>query len=138
MSYLLAIDDDETTLFLVEELFRRAGFSGEVVSVTGGAEALQIAAEREPPGLVILDLRMPMMNGFEVLEELANQNLWSGVPVIVHSSSQRPADHERARSFPGVRDFVEKMLTSQQAADWKAAYFQPVGSPAEPLDANHG
>jgi DNA-binding response OmpR family regulator len=76
-----------------------------VREAAGGSEALELAAA-EAPHLVIVDLRMPGVSGFEVVETL-KQRYETAVPVIVLSGVEDPAD--RVRAFEaGADDFVAK------------------------------
>lgn len=62
------------------------------------------------PGLLLLDLKMPEMNGFEVLQWLRNSAEWSNLPVVVHSGSDLPQDRKKASDL-GARAYYAKSCT---------------------------
>jgi len=80
---LLVIDDDETSRYVVKNLLTHCDF--QVLEAGGGEEGLRKAGE-EKPDLVILDLAMPDLSGFEVLRRLKQDAKTAKIPVIVHTS----------------------------------------------------
>jgi DNA-binding response OmpR family regulator len=90
---VLAIDDDPMALELIEAVLVPEGYS--VVKATGGAEGVQVA-EREKPALVILDLLMPEVDGFTVVERLRASNKTARIPIVILTSrSMSPEEKER-------------------------------------------
>lgn len=77
---VLVIDDDPVILELMEAVLRPEGF--EVLKAKDGRHGLQIARERNP-ALVVLDLLMPEMNGFEVVDEMHGRPETSAIPIVV-------------------------------------------------------
>jgi CheY-like chemotaxis protein len=78
----------------------------DVVEAEHGRAALQRTAERVPD-LVLLDLMMPEMNGFEFLEALRERESWRAIPVVVISARELTAD-DRRRLNGGVEQVVAK------------------------------
>lgn len=70
-------------------------------------ESISLMADAEIPDLIILDINMPLMDGWEFLESLKN-TMSSAVPVCMTSSSIDPDDKSRADKHPMVVDFIEK------------------------------
>ncbi|MGH7968385.1 MAG: response regulator [Limisphaerales bacterium] len=115
-SCVLQIDDDENDIYLLKFAWEQANVKPPLVAVTSGMEALRYFerqgqfsdAERYPfPSLVLLDLRMPRMNGLEVLEWMrAQPKLW-GLVVVVLTASAYPDDVEQACKL-GANAFVQK------------------------------
>jgi signal transduction histidine kinase/DNA-binding response OmpR family regulator len=92
-SKVLAIDDDPLAIALIETILEPAGFS--VVAALGGEEGLR-AARAERPALIILDLLMPEVDGFDVLEGLGADPTTRGIPVVILTSKTIDArDRER-------------------------------------------
>ncbi len=80
---LLLIDDDEVSRYLVRNVLAQGNF--RIIEAKSGQEGLQKASE-EKPDAVILDLVMPEMSGFEVLQQLKANPETSAIPVIIHTS----------------------------------------------------
>jgi chemotaxis protein histidine kinase CheA len=91
---VLTIDDSATVRDLLVELLGRAGFE---VSVAASSEEGLSAVTRHTPDLVLLDVDMPGMNGFDVLREMRGRGI--GVPVVMLSARSSDADQERAASL---------------------------------------
>ena len=105
---VLAADDEESDRMILQLVFRRAKLSRSLVLVRDGQEAVDYLsgsgdyADRLAyplPGLVVLDLKMPRMNGFDVLAWLATQTSLREVPTVVLSSSADESDIKRARQL---------------------------------------
>ena len=77
---VLVVDDDPKTREMLRRTLQKAGCT--VAEAANGSEAIE-ALERATPGLVLLDLMMPGMDGFEVLERLQGEETWREVPVII-------------------------------------------------------
>jgi CheY-like chemotaxis protein len=90
---VLAIDDDPMALELIEAVLAPAGY--QVLKATNGHQGVA-AAKIELPGLVIVDLLMPEMDGFAVVEQLRADQTTSGIPIVILTSrSMDPAERER-------------------------------------------
>jgi two-component system phosphate regulon response regulator PhoB len=104
MSTILLAEDDPDILHMVAYKLRRAGF--EVVEATDGIAALD-ACRREPPDLVLLDLRMPRMDGISVCRELRAGPRTGDLPIIMLTARARAQDRELAFAA-GATDYVVK------------------------------
>lgn len=79
---VLVIEDDRDVCDAVRDSLEDAGYG--VVVAGNGAAALELLCDlREPPGLILLDLMMPVMDGERFLEEVAKHPGWAAVPVVV-------------------------------------------------------
>ncbi len=92
---VLAVDDDPQALALVDEILRREGL--RVLQAQGGEEALTLA-ERERPDIMLLDLMMPGMSGFEVLATLRSQASTASIPVLILTARDLTPDDKRQLS----------------------------------------
>jgi two-component system nitrogen regulation response regulator GlnG len=99
---LLVIDDDPGNRRLVKAIFDRQGF--EVLDAHDGATGLEIAAASQPD-VVLLDLRMPGLDGFEVLEQFTTSR--PGMPVVILTGSQDVKDAVRATQL-GAFNYLTK------------------------------
>ena len=84
---ILLVDDDRDLLEMLRSIFRRAGYT-DLVTASSGQEALQIWREQQP-ALIILDVMMPGMDGFEVLREIRRT---SSVPVLMLTAGGEAED----------------------------------------------
>jgi signal transduction histidine kinase/ActR/RegA family two-component response regulator len=91
----LIVDDSEDTIAMLEQLLRISG--ANVTSATNGAEALRLASEREFD-VVLSDISMPEMDGFEFLQRLRKIAGREEIPVIAITGFGRPGDVERVRA----------------------------------------
>src|SRR5438067_508618 len=96
---ILCVDDDATTRFVFATALRRAGF--EVREAASGAEGLRLAADK--PDLVILDVRLPDMSGFEVCARIKADPVTAAIPVL-HLSGVASSVQERAEGLLGGAD----------------------------------
>lgn len=101
---ILAIDDTPENLELLSQLLKDSHY--KVRSVTKGTTAIR-AAQAAPPDLILLDINMPGMGGYEVCEKLKADDRTREVPVIFISASDETLDKVRAFEVGGV-DFVTK------------------------------
>lgn len=101
---ILFIDDDELLGDVLTQKIRNEGY--EVTLVRDGADGLQ-ELRAEKPDLMLLDLVLPSMNGYEILEAKKKDPAIADVPVIIISNSGQPVDVERAHAL-GVKDYLLK------------------------------
>jgi CheY-like chemotaxis protein len=113
---VLVADDDENDIRLLKRAFLRAGIDVPMKWVRDGEEAIQYLqgdssfADRDAfpiPMLLLLDLKMPRTNGFEVLEWLRQQAGLRRLLVVVMTSSDEPQDIDRAYDL-GANSFLKK------------------------------
>ncbi|HEV7767255.1 MAG TPA: response regulator [Thermoanaerobaculia bacterium] len=101
---LLLVDDDATVHQMLEQELVKEGYVLEIA--TSGADAIE-RAERSHPDVIILDLMMPGMSGFEVAERLRQRESTAHIPIIVLTAKDlTAADHDRLRH--GVSGLVLK------------------------------
>lgn len=116
---ILHIEDDPNDVLLLEHACRKARVSCYIRRVADGDEAIAYLrgidgfADREKfplPRLILLDLKMPRLNGFDVLEWLGKHDKFRTVPVVVLSSSNHDADLKRAYAL-GVNSYLIKPVS---------------------------
>lgn len=108
---ILIVDDDAQTRDLLRSSIEKAGFMAE--EATNGREAVERLDEVEP-ALILLDLMMPEMNGFEFLAELRGHPRWANVPVIVITSKDLSAE-ERSVLTGDVQRVLMKGAYSRES-----------------------
>ncbi|MGI8460453.1 MAG: response regulator transcription factor [Solirubrobacterales bacterium] len=101
---VLCVDDDQHILELVRLALEQEGC--EVVTAADGGEALKVAAERLPQ-ICVLDAMMPVLDGFEVARQLAEDPHTSEIPVLLLTAKDR--DEVAARGFAtGPAEYLQK------------------------------
>ena len=103
----LIVDDLPLDAELTRRVLESCKETPEIVIVSDGEEALRELDKTQDFDLVLLDLRLPKIDGFEVLKELSSKPFLSEVPVVVLSNSRNEADQMRTRML-GATEFVEK------------------------------
>ena len=106
MSTILVVDDEPVNLDLLEALLTPAGYR---VRTASGAIPALTAVGQERPDLILLDLMMPGMSGFDVCEQLRVHPATAGIPVIIVSAVSQLGGMERARTL-AVDDFLAKPI----------------------------
>ena len=126
---ILQVEDDENDVFLLNHAFKTVGLSKLLRVVTDGGQAIDYLdgrgefADRKRyavTSLIILDLKLPRVSGFEVLHWLRHASALSHLPVIIFSSSAHPGDIDRAYGM-GANSFVVKPSTLHERAAFARA-----------------
>lgn len=121
LNRILLVDDDDVTNIYNQILIRKLGVADNVDVATNGRKALDYLRERSFtngetfPELVLLDINMPEMNGFEFLEEYGKMPDASHneLPIVMLTSSDHDMDLERAQSFPYLSGYYVKPLREE-------------------------
>ncbi len=113
---ILIIDDDEISRYLLKGILGNSGY--RLLQASGGKEGLRLARESKPQ-LIILDLSMPDLSGFEVLETLKGDPATRQIPVVIYTS-QALESQERERLQAAV-DIVPKEAPSRESAESRFA-----------------
>jgi DNA-binding response OmpR family regulator len=108
---IMIVDDNPANLKLLEDMLRRNDY--EVRAFPRGRLALAAAAQ-EPPDLILLDINMPEMNGYEVCEQLKLSEQLSGIPVIFLSALNALEDKVRGFQSGGI-DYISKPFQFEEA-----------------------
>ena len=107
---VLVVEDDEKTLKLLGQVFQRGGYRAALTS--NGVSAVNLL-KRARPDLILLDLRMPKMDGFQLLELLKKYRSSAEIPVVVLTGSSNPFDIDRALSL-GIDDYLMKPISPRK------------------------
>lgn len=122
---VLCIDDDHITLVLCDMVIKKSGFAHEVITAKNGKEGLawfssyfsqmKQGAYSDAPLIIFLDLNMPVMNGWDFLEDYVMKygDRLPDTKVVIVSSTVNPEDFLRANRYELVIDFISKPLTAE-------------------------
>ncbi len=118
---ILVAEDEETDVFFLQRAFEMAAIPNRLVVTCDGEEAIKYLNGDPPfadrtlhplPGLILLDLKMRIMSGFDVLEWLQTRPEFKQVPVVILTSSSHEADRQKARAL-GASDYRVKPSQAQ-------------------------
>lgn len=104
---ILCVDDDELVLLAVEELLLTEGY--EVVSATSGTKALELLKDQEFD-MMILDIIMPGMNGYELCENIRKIDRFSETPIIMLTAMSGEEDRKRGMEA-GATVYIPKPIS---------------------------
>ena len=111
---ILVADDDIDDHDFLREAFQTKGFEGNLFFVTDGQQLINYLEQYKTanktsslPGLILLDLNMPLCNGFQALEEIKNNETLKSIPVSILTSSLRQEDEDICLSL-GCDNFYRK------------------------------
>ena len=113
---ILVVDDNEDDIFVLRRAFRKAGIPNPIVVLTGGEEAIKYLEgsgkykrrdEFPLPRLILLDLKMPCVDGFEVLSWIRGRRELAGIVILVLTSSLDHKDIQRSYEL-GANSFIAK------------------------------
>ncbi len=117
---ILCVDDDPITLMLYKMVIAKATLAETVIVAKNGQEALEyyesLRSEdsEDYPQLIFLDLNMPVMGGWEFLDNFIDQKFKpfnEKTKIIVLSSTIDPKDIEKVKNYPIIMDFISKPVT---------------------------
>ena len=108
MKTLLAVDDEPTNLELIQMAVEESGLDVELITAANGLEAIERARQIRP-SLVLMDLKMPVLDGWTATRRLKSDPTTASIPVIALSAQAMDGDRERALSA-GCDDYMSKPL----------------------------
>jgi CheY-like chemotaxis protein len=122
---ILLVDDDPIVILLQKKLMEKAGISHPVASFNNGESALDFLAENEGLSeelLMFLDINMPGLSGWDVLDRLESTQFSELLKVIIITSSIESSDKRRAERYPRIVDFWVKPFSIQDFVMLKESY----------------
>lgn len=130
LSSIMLVDDDTTTNFLNQTLIQRLGVAQHLHIAENGAEALQalhqtcVPLGTSCPSLILLDMKMPIMNGIEFLEAYSQLPLdkQQSIVIVMLTTSMLPSDMARMQQLP-VAGVLNKPLTKEKLQALVAEHF---------------
>lgn len=113
------VDDDQVTTFVTERLLRQFDKNCQITSFNDPQEALEALykiknnGHKSLPEVVLLDINMPGLNGFEFLEKMKAEGLDKDVQVVMYTSSDRSEDKNKSTAYNNVIGYMEKPFSAQ-------------------------
>lgn len=112
---VVIVDDDAVVLFLHKTLVKRSTLSSALYCFDNGLDAYSFLCNRNSskPVIVLLDINMPNMSGWDFLDKLAADGCDQSVWVVMVTSSINSSDRAKAKKYPNVIDYLEKPLSKE-------------------------
>jgi two-component system, cell cycle response regulator DivK len=107
---ILVVEDQEDNRRILRDLLTTADYA--VTEAENGEEALAAVA-KQPPDLILMDIQLPIMDGYEVTRRIKADPSLSSIPIIAVTSYALSGDEEKARAA-GCDDFVPKPYSPRQ------------------------
>lgn len=102
---ILLVEDNSSDAYLIKELFTRTTHGPRIHWVVDGHHALDYIYQRRQyegvkrPDIILLDLNLPRINGYEVLKELKSNPPFAGIPIVILTTSRNPLDHTQCAAL---------------------------------------
>jgi len=112
MSKVLLVEDDKIANFISKRVLKGAGVE-DVDEVLNGKDACDYL-EKDCPDFIFLDIKMPVMDGWEFLDEQKTRGFCDDVKVAMLTSSVHPEDKKKAKNYACVIAYLEKPLTKEK------------------------
>jgi CheY-like chemotaxis protein len=129
LSHLLLVDDDPTTNFFNRHLLEKMNVCEVIHEAGNGQEALDKIEELrligQAPDMILLDINMPIMNGFEFLEQYAklDHKIRESVVICMLTTSLAQTDLDRSNQYAELNDYIDKPLSEVKIRDLIEKYF---------------
>lgn len=107
---ILLVDDEPNILLSLEFLMKRAGY--EVSTATNGEIALEKVSQL-PPDLILLDINMPILNGYQVCERIRETPQWSHIKIILLTAKGRDVERQKGLAM-GADAYISKPFSNQE------------------------
>lgn len=108
---ILIIDDDSRNIFALSAVLRSKGF--QTISAPGMKEAYALLEEDQKAGIILLDMMMPDIDGYQALAQLKSNPTWAQIPVIAVTAQAMAGDRERCLAA-GADGYVSKPVNVDQ------------------------
>lgn len=130
LNSILLVDDDKDCNFFHQRLINKMEYAENVYIVNNGREAIEflkstVNGEHPHPDIIFLDINMPVMNGWEFVEEYQklSENQKAKVMLIMLTTSLNPDDVEQAKKYKDIKGYKNKYLDKETMEEILKEYF---------------
>lgn len=102
---ILVVEDDKFLVKVYQVKFEKEGF--EVWIAADGKEAMDFLEKEDMPDIILLDLMLPIVNGFEVLTAIKKKEKWKNIPVIILSNLGQVSDVKKAKDLGAIEYIIK-------------------------------
>ena len=110
---ILVVDDEENIAHSLNFLMEKAGYSVRLAA--DGEEAIE-AIKEAPPDLILLDINMPRMNGYQVCESVRANPEWKDIVIVMLTAKGRDIEREKGLAM-GADDYIIKPFSTQEVIE---------------------
>ncbi len=108
---VLLVDDDARNIFALSSVLERRGM--EVLTATTGSEAIAVLSSREDVAIVLMDIMMPGMDGYETIQEIRSKAAFRRLPILALTAKAMKGDREKCLEA-GASDYLAKPVNVEQ------------------------
>lgn len=107
----LVVEDNEHVAYMLDFILRRAGY--DVISASNGRDAQAAINNLLPVDVILLDLMLPYVSGYQLITEIRENSLWQHVPIVVLSGKVLEEDIVKALDL-GANDYITKPFRPEE------------------------
>jgi CheY-like chemotaxis protein len=108
---VLLVDDDARNIFALSSVLERRGM--KVLTATTGSEAIEILERRSNPAIVLMDIMMPEMDGYQTIAKIRENSAYRRLPIIALTAKAMKGDREKCLEA-GASDYLAKPVNTDQ------------------------
>jgi CheY-like chemotaxis protein len=108
---VLLVDDDARNIFALSSVLERRGM--KVLTATTGSEAIEILARQSDPAIVLMDIMMPEMDGYQTIAKIRENSAYRRLPIVALTAKAMKGDREKCLEA-GASDYLAKPVNTDQ------------------------
>lgn len=114
--FILIVDDDDVACFITMRTLELLAIASKIETLNNGREAADFFTQKHEkyPDLVLLDINMPLMNGFEFLDWYEKNGHTGTTKFAMYTSSERPEERKKAEGYEDVIGYISKPINKEK------------------------